>query len=193
MRAVMEEFHQNTRFILTCNFKNKIMDAIQSRCIAIDFSTKPEEKQELTMKAWKRCMEILELESIDYDKKTVANIVARFFPDMRRVLNALQKAGASGKIDATSLSESIPTDALYDLMKGKKFGDVRKWVAQNAGDYQAVFRDIYDRLLDLFAGSSIPQVVILLDMYQDRMTRVADPEITMMACLTEIMATSEWK
>lgn len=193
MRAVMEEFHQNTRFILTCNFKNKIMDAIQSRCIAVDFSTKPEEKEELTMKAWRRCMEILTLENVEFDKRTVATIVARFFPDMRRVLNALQKAAASGKIDAGTLTESIPTDALFSLMKEKKFGDVRKWVAQNAGDYQGVFRDIYDRLIELFAGSSIPQVVLLLDQYQDRMTRVADPEITMMACLTEIMATVEWK
>lgn len=193
MRAVMEEFHQNTRFILTCNFKNKIMDAIQSRCISVDFSTKAEEKEELTMKAWRRCMEILKNEDIEFDKRAVATIVQRFFPDMRRVLNAIQKAAAGGKVDIGSLTESIPTDALFSLMKDKKFGDVRKWVAQNPGDYQAVFRDIYDRLLELFSGASIPQVVILLDQYQDRITRVADPEITIMACLTEIMATAEWK
>lgn len=193
LNGAIEAFHQNTRFIFTTNFKNKIIDAIQSRCNSIDFSMKPEEKQELTMKAWKRSMEILTQEGVEFDKKTVATIVSRYFPDMRRVLNALQKASACGKVDATTLSESIPTDALYAFMKDKKFGDVRKWVAQNSGDYQEVFRDIYDQLLTLFVGQSIPQVVILLDMYQDRLTRVADPEITMMACLTEIMATVEWK
>lgn len=193
LRPVLEEFSQNTRFILTCNYKNKIIDALHSRCVSIDFSMKPEEKQELTMKAWKRSIEILTQEGVEFDKKTVATIVSRYFPDMRRVLNALQKASACGKVDATTLSESIPTDALYAFMKEKKFGDVRKWVAQNSGDYQEVFRDIYDQLLTLFVGQSIPQVVILLDMYQDRLTRVADPEITMMACLTEIMATVEWK
>ncbi|HET8689733.1 MAG TPA: AAA family ATPase [Methanosarcina sp.] len=193
LNGAIEAFHQNTRFIFTTNFKNKIIDAIQSRCNSIDFSMKPEEKQELTMKAWKRSMEILTQEGVEFDKKTVATIVSRYFPDMRRVLNALQKASACGKVDSTTLSESIPTDALYAFMKEKKFGDVRKWVAQNSGDYQEVFRDIYDQLLTLFVGQSIPQVVILLDMYQDRLTRVADPEITMMACLTEIMATVEWK
>jgi DNA polymerase III delta prime subunit len=193
LRGFLEEFSQNTRFIFTANFKNKIIDPIQSRCIDINFSTTSEEKQELTMKAWKRCMEILKEENIEFDKKAVATIVARFFPDMRRVLNALQKAGARGNITSESLDAAIPTNALYEAMKNKKFGEVRKWVAQNSGDYQAVFRDIYDRLLDLFVGQSIPQIVLLLDTYQDRVTRTADAEITLMACMTEIMATAEWK
>lgn len=193
LRAVMEEFHQNTRFILTCNFKNKIMDAIHSRCVAIDFTTSQDEREQLMAKAFKRSLEILKTENIEVDKPAVASIVQRYFPDMRRVLNALQKASAGGKLTAMSISESIPTDALYDAMKSKKFNDVRKWVAQNSEDYQSVFRDIYDRLLELFSGPSIPQVVVTLDLYQDRMTRTADNEITMMACLTEIMATVEWK
>lgn len=193
LRAIMEEFHQNTRFILTCNFKNKLMDAIQSRCISVDFSTTKEEKVDLCVAAYKRCCEILKNENVDYDKKTVASIVQRYFPDMRRVLNALQKASASGKIDATSVSESLPTDSLYEMMRNKKFGEVRKWVAQNADDYQSVFRDIYDRLGDLFQGPSIPNVVLIVDQYQDRITRTADAEITLMACLIEIMSSVEWK
>jgi len=193
LRAVMEEFHQNTRFILTCNFKNKLMDAIHSRCVTVDFSTSSTEKDQLKAKAFKRCLEILKAENIEADKPAVASIVNRYFPDMRRVLGAMQKASLGGSLTAMSISESIPTDALFDAMRNKKFTDVRKWVAQNSDDYQAVIREIYDRLLELFAGPSIPQVVVTLDLYQDRMTRTADIEITMMACLTEIMATVEWK
>lgn len=193
LRAVMEEFHQNTRFILTCNFKNKLMDAIHSRCVTIDFSTNSTEKDQLKAKAFKRCLDILKTEKIEADKPAVASIVNRYFPDMRRVLGTLQKASLGGSLTAMSISESIPTDALFDAMRNKKFTDVRKWVAQNSDDYQAVIREIYDRLLELFSGPSIPQVVVTLDLYQDRMTRTADVEITMMACLTEIMATVEWK
>lgn len=193
LRPITEEFSQNTRFIFTGNYKNQFSDALQSRCTPIDLSIRKEEKEEMTMKAWKRCMEILTNENITFDKKTVASIVTRYYPDMRRVMNALQKASTSGRIDEITLSESIPTDKLYESMRNKKFGEVRKWVAENSGDYQDVFRDIYEQLLTLFAGPSIPQVVMLLDQYQDRMTRVADQEITMMACLTEIMASVEWK
>lgn len=193
LRAVIEEFHTSTRFILTCNFKNKLMDALHSRCTSIDFSVSKEEKQELIMKAWKRSCQILSEEGISFDKKAVATIVARFFPDMRRVLNYLQKASVTGSVDAASLSDTIPTDSLYDAMKNKKFSEVRKWVAENYDDYQSVYRDLYDRLLDLFTGQSIPQIIIIIDMYQDRATRVADPEISFMACLTEIMATAQWK
>lgn len=193
LRGFIEEFSQNTRFIFTANYKNKIIDAIQSRCTDVDFSTTADEKQELTMKAWKRCMEILKEENVEFDKKTVATIVARYYPDMRRVMNAIQKAAAHGAVNDSSLAASVPTDVLFEAMKAKKFGDVRKWVAQNADDYQAVFRDVYDRLLELFSGPCIPQIVILLDMYQERVTRTADCEITLMACVTEIMATAEWK
>lgn len=193
LRAVMEEFHQNTRFILTCNFKNKIMDAIHSRCVMIDFTTTREEKVQMMSRALKRCIEILKIENIDAEKAAVASIVGRYYPDMRRVMNAIQKASSGGVLNAMSISQSIPTDVLFDAMRSKKFGEVRKWVAQNSDDYQAVIREVYDRLLDLFSGPSIPQVVVILDLYQDRMTRTADIEITMMACLTEIMAVVEWK
>lgn len=193
LRATMEEFADNTRFILTCNFKNKLIDAIHSRCTFVDFSVSPDEKKKLIMHAWKRCIEILEIEKVEADKKVVAHVVDKYFPDMRRVLNALQQAAATGKIDASALASALPVDSLYESMRNKKWGEMRAWVAQNSDDPQGVIRAFFDELTKLFDGPTIPNIVIMLDAYQERLTRVADPELTLTSLCTEIMATAQWK
>lgn len=193
LRATMEEFAENTRFVLTCNFKNKLMDAIHSRCTFIDFSVTADEKKKLIMQAWKRCIEILQQEGVEADKKVVAMLVDKNFPDMRRVLNKLQHAAASGKIDSSALASALPLASLYDSMRAKKWSEVRSWVAQNIDDPQGIIRSFFDELTTLFEGPSIPNVVMTLDSYQERLTRVADPELTITALCTEIMATAQWK
>lgn len=193
LRATMEEFADNTRFVLTCNFKNKLMDAIHSRCTFVDFTASPEEKKKMIMQAWKRCVEILAIENVEADKKVVAHLVDKYFPDMRRVLNTLQQAAATGKVDSSALASALPVDSLYDAMRNKKWGDMRNWVAQNSDDPQGVIRSFFDELTTLFDGPTIPNVVIMLDAYQERLTRVADPELTLTSLCTEIMATAQWK
>lgn len=193
LRATMEEFSKTTRFILTCNFKYKMIEPMLSRCTQIEFRANDDEKMQMQGFAFKRCLNILRNENIEFDKEVIAKIVARKYPDMRSVLNALQDASIGGKITSSSLSAALPMDKLYEAMKDKKFTDVQKWVAQNAENHEALFRDIYDNLMSLFEGPSIPQVVLTIDQYQDRITRVADPEITIMACMVELMGGVTWK
>lgn len=190
-RGIIEEFADNCRFIFTCNFKNRIIEPLHSRCAVIDFKIPAKEKKEIAAKFFLRVLDILNKENIVYDKKVVAELVQKHFPDYRRILNELQRYSVSGKIDSGIFvnigAESYKT--LFKNMKEKNFTEVRKWVAQNSdGDTTKVFRELYDQSVNIMEPGSIPQLILILADYQYKSSFVADQEINIMACLTEIMA-----
>ena len=192
----MEEFHKNCGFILTCNYKNRLIPPLHSRCSGIDFSIPKSEKQTLASEFFKRVIEILDEESITYNKKVVAELINKYFPDWRRILNELQRYSVSGTIDAGLLVNiaEINIRELMESMKRKEFTNVRKWVVDNLdNDPSRMFRRIYDNLYDYVDDSSIPHIVIILGEYQYKAAFVADQEINLMACLTEIMARGKFK
>lgn len=196
LRNFMEEYSKNCGFILTCNFANKIIDPLKSRCSVIEFKIPKEQKQDIGAQIFTRCREILDAENIEYDKKVVARVVMKFFPDNRRVLNELQRYSATGKIDANILTnfENVNMNNLVTALKNKEFSTVRKWVAENVdSDATQIFRSIYDGLNEFVAPASIPQVVVTLADYQYKSAFVADQEINMMAMLTELMVDCEFK
>ena len=196
LRGFMEEFHKNCGFILTCNYKNRLIPPLHSRCSGIDFSIPKSEKQTLASEFFKRVIEILDEESITYNKKVVAELINKYFPDWRRILNELQRYSVSGTIDAGLLVNiaEINIRELMDAMKRKEFTNVRKWVVNNLdNDPSRMFRRIYDNLYDYVDDSSIPHIVIILGEYQYKAAFVADQEINLMACLTEIMARGKFK
>jgi DNA polymerase III delta prime subunit len=196
LRNFMEEYSSNCGFILTCNFLNKIIAPLHSRCSVIEFKLPKNEKQEIGAQIFTRCKEILDAENIDYDKKVVAKVVMKFFPDNRRVLNELQRYSATGKIDAGILTnfEDVTIESLITSLKNKEFSNVRKWVSENVeGDCSHLMRKIYDTMNDHIAPSSIPQVVVTLADYQYKSAFVADQEINLMAMLTEFMVDCEFK
>lgn len=195
LRNFMEEYSKNCGFILTCNFVNKIIAPLQSRCSVIEFKLPKEEKKTIASQIYKRCKEILEKENIDYDNKVVAEVIKKFFPDNRRVLNELQRYSVTGTIDAGILVnfEDVNIKQLIDGLRNKEFTNVRKWVAQNVdGDTTQIFRKLYDTMNDYVAPQSIPQVVVTLADYQYKSAFVVDQEINMMAMLTELMVEVEW-
>ena len=196
LRGFIEEFHANCGFILTCNYKNRIIPALQSRCSVIDFNIPAKEKQKLASEFFARTITILEESQVKYDKRVVAEVINKFFPDWRRVLNELQRYSVSGKIDAGILVDiaEVNIKELMTCMKGKEFTNVRKWVVDNLdNDPTRLFRRLYDSLYDCVDGSSIPHVVVVLGEYQYKAAFVADQEINMLACLTEIMARAKFK
>ena len=196
LRGFMEEFHKNCGFILTCNYKNRLIPPLHSRCSGIDFSIPKSEKQTLASEFFKRVIEILDEESITYNKKVVAELINKYFPDWRRILNELQRYSVSGTIDAGLLVNiaEINIRELMESMKRKEFTNVRKWVVDNLdNDPSRMFRRIYDNLYDYVDDSSIPHIVIILGEYQYKTAFVADQEINLMACLTEIMARGKFK
>jgi DNA polymerase III delta prime subunit len=196
LRNFMEEYSKNCGFILTCNFVNKIIAPLQSRCSVIEFKILKEERTTMASQMYKRCKEILEKENIDYDNKVVAEVIKKFFPDNRRVLNELQRYSVTGTIDAGILVnfEDVNIKQLIDGLRNKEFTNVRKWVAQNVdGDTTQIFRKIYDTMNDHVAPQSIPQVVVTLADYQYKSAFVVDQEINMMAMLTELMVEVEWQ
>ena len=193
-RGIIEEFSNNCRFIFTCNFKNRIIDAIHSRCAVVDFKIPNSEKKELAARFFKRTIDILTKENVEFDKKVVAELVQKHFPDFRRTLNELQRYSVSGKIDSGIFvnigAESYRT--LFKNMKEKNFTEVRKWVAQNAdGDVSKVFREIYDNSSNIMDTSSIPQMILILADYGYKSNFSVDQEINLMACVTEIMASCQ--
>ena len=196
LRNFMEEYSKNCGFILTCNFLNRIIEPLHSRCSVIDFKIPKDEKQAMAAEMYKRCKEILDGENIEYDNKVIAEVVKKFFPDNRRVLNELQRYSATGKIDAGILVnfEDVNIKTLMDAMKAKEFSTVRKWVAQNVdGDSsQSIFRKIYDTSSEYIKPQSIPQLVVTVADYQYKSAFVADHEINLMAMLTELMVEVEW-
>lgn len=196
LRNFMEEFSSNCGFILTCNFANRIIDPLQSRCSRIDFTFESKEKPKLASLFFKRTLHVLDSEGIEYDEKTVAELINKYFPDFRKVLNELQQYSVVGKIDTGILSNSGVGNfkQLVGLLKDKNFGDTRKWLVENLdNDTNHILRVLYDQLQDQLVASSIPILVLILAKYQYQGSFVADQEINMMACLTEIMADVEFK
>ena len=196
LRGFMEEFHQNCGFILTCNYKNRLIEPIHSRCSVIDFSIPKSEKQNLALDFMSRVESILVLENIKYEKKVLAEVIHRHFPDWRRTLNELQRYSVSGRIDAGILIDmaEINIKELMLFMKEKEFTNVRKWVVNNLDmDSVRLIRSVYDSLYTFLDHSTIPHAVCILADYSYRGAFVADQEINTLACLTEMMAKCKFK
>jgi len=196
LRAFIEEFSGNCRFIFTCNFKNRLVEPLHSRCACIDFSTNSKSKPQLAAQFFKRLQEILATEGVEYDNKVLVELINKHFPDWRRVLNECQRYSASGKIDSGILAHfsDVKVNDLVKKLKEKDFPEVRKWVVNNLdNDTSVLLRRIYDACYDSMVPSSIPAAVLTLAKYQYQMAFVADQEINMLACLTEIMVECEFK
>lgn len=196
LRAFIEEFSNNCRFIFTCNYKNRIIEPLHSRCAVIDFKIENNEKQEIAASFFKRTMNILSQENIVADQKVVAELVTKHFPDWRRVLNELQRYSVSGKIDSGILL-NVTEESFKQLitnLRDKNFTEVRKWVAKNGdSDTINIFRQLYDTASANMEAASIPQLVLILADYQYKAAFVADHELNLMAALTEIMAQCKLK
>jgi DNA polymerase III delta prime subunit len=197
LRGFMEEFHKNCRFILTANFKNKIIDAIQSRCVVIDFTLSKAERSEIIKPLDNRIKEILKIEGIEYDSKTLAQLIAKFFPDIRKILNHLQRHCSSGSLSDNAIStigdDSVKQLFLY-LKDQSKWNDMRKWVVENIdNDFSTVIRSIYDRSGTYIKPSSLPQLILTLSEYDYKSSFCADKELCLVACLTSLMADLEFK
>ena len=196
LRGFMEEFHRNCGYILTCNYKNKLIEPLHSRCSVVDFIIPNLEKPKLADDFMKRVFTILNEQGISYDKRVIVEIIYKHFPDWRRVLNELQRYSASGTIDAGILVNiaEVNIRELMQAMKNKEFTNVRKWVVNNLdNDSVRILRYVYDNLYNYVDGSSIPHIVVILGEYQYKAAFVADQEINMLACLTEIMARAKFK
>jgi len=196
LRAFIEEFAGNCRFIFTCNYKNKILEPLHSRCAVVDFSIRGKEKQQIAANFFQRLNFILEQERIETDKKVLVELVNKHFPDWRRVLNECQRYSVSGKIDSGILAafSDVAVNDLIKNLKAKNFPEVRKWVNSNMdNDTSVLFRRIYDSLYECLVPNTIPAAVLVIAKYQYQMAFVADQEINMLACLTEIMVECEFK
>lgn len=195
LRGAIEEFSGNCSFIFTCNFKNRIMEAIHSRCTVVDFKLNGS-KAKMASAFFKRVESILKLENVEYDREVVVAIITKHFPDNRRILNELQRYSVGGTIDKGILS-SVADVQLGDLiksLKSKDFAGARKWVTQNLdNDPTKIYRKIYDGLYELLKPNSVPQLVLHLAKYQYQAAFVPDHEINMIACLTEVMVDCEFK
>jgi len=195
MRGAIEEFSSNCSFIFTCNFKNRIIDPIHSRCTVIDFKINGS-KQKMASFFFKRVEWILEQENVTYDKQVVAAVITKHFPDNRRVLNELQRYSVSGTIDKGILASvsDVQLSELVTSLMNKDFAACRKWVTNNLdNDITRIFRNIYDGLYDKLKPNSVPQMVLILAKYQYQSAFVADHEINLIACLTELMVECEFK
>ncbi len=195
LRANIETFYNNCRFIFTCNYKNKIIEPLHSRCAVIDFTIKGKQKAQLAGSFFKRLQNILDAESIGYDQKVVAELVSKHFPDFRRVLNECQRYATGGQIDAGILASfsDISVTELIKNLKDKNFTEVRKWVVSNLdNDAPVLLRRIYDVCYDALVPNSIPAAVLVIAKYQYQCAFVADQEINLLAALTEIMCECEF-
>ena len=196
LRGFMEEFHKNCGFVFTCNYKNRLIPPLHSRCSVVDFAIPNSERQKLAAEFFGKVINILEDQNIKYDKRVVAEVINKYFPDWRRVLNELQRYSISGTIDAGILVDiaEVNIKELMHSMKNKEFTNVRKWVVNNLdNDSVRLFRRIYDSLYDYIDNSSIPHVVVIIGDYQYKSAFVADQEINLLACFTEIMARAKFK
>jgi DNA polymerase III delta prime subunit len=195
LRNFMEEFSKNCGFILTCNFKSRIIEPLHSRCSIVEFKIPPKEKPVLANQFYKRVLDILGKEQIEYNKNVVGELIARHFPDWRRVLNELQRYSVGGVIDSgilVNLSDEHFTQ-LITILKDRRFNDMRKWVAESNDTEPAVlFRKIYDALNVIAKPASIPQAILILADYQYKAAFVADQEINLVACLSQLMAEVEY-
>jgi len=196
MRGFIEEFAGNCGFIFTCNYKNRIIEPIHSRCSVVDFKILNGDRAKLASQFMVRVNDILDKEGISYDKKVVAELIMKHFPDFRRVLNELQRYSVSGTIDTGVLSQiaDINLKELMVALKAKNFKDMRAWVALNVdNDPQKIYRKIYDTLYQHMKSIAIPQTVITLADYQYKSAFAADQELNLVACLTELMVEGEFK
>jgi DNA polymerase III delta prime subunit len=196
LRGAIEEFANNCRFILTCNYKSRIIEPIHSRCTCIDFVLTPSEKPQIAAKMMERCSFILNQEGVKHDKKVLGQLIMKHFPDMRRILNELQRYSVSGSIDVgilTSIADSEIKN-LVGSLRNKDFAGVRRWAALNAETSpQEVYRKIYDSLGDVLENQSIPEAIIIIGEAQYRSAFVADQEINLVACLVQIMMSCAFK
>ena len=196
LRASIEEFSGNCRFIFTCNYKNKIIEPLHSRCAVIEFGIKGKEKQQLAANFFKRLQDILRQEGVEYDQKVLIELINKHFPDWRRVLNECQRYSSNGKIDSAILASfsDVSVNELVKNLKEKNFAEVRKWVVNNLdNDSSVLLRRIYDALYESLVPSSIPAAVLIVAKYQYQIAFVADQEINLLAALTEIMVECEFK
>jgi len=196
LRGFIEEFHKNCRFILTCNFKNRIIEPLHSRFSNIEFKISPKDKPKLASKLFERTISILKENNVDYNDKVLAQLVKKHFPDFRKVINELQRYSVSGSIDSGILTNITNENlkSLMKLLKEKDFTETRKWVTQNLdNDPVRIFRSIYDNLYDNLQPETIPHAVLILADYQYKSAFVADQEINFTACLTEIMSQVKFK
>jgi len=196
LRGFIEEFSNNCRFILTCNFKNRIIEPLHSRCSVYEFNTDRKILAQLSMQMMSRLKDILQKENVEYEEKTLAEVIMKYGPDWRRVLNECQRYAISGKIDAGILVNLSDTSYqnLMSYLKTKDFKKMRQWVVNNIDtDASAIFRSIYDRMYENIKPQSIPQVVLILADYQYKNAFVADHELNVVACMTEIMANVEFQ
>ena len=196
LRANIESFYKNCRFIFTCNFKNRIIEPLQSRCAVIDFSLKGKDKKEISEQFFNRLNQILETEKVIADKRVLAELIMKHLPDWRRVLNECQRHSVGGKIDSSILATFSPVNVedLIKNLKDKKFPEVRKWCVNNLdNDPSDLLRRVYDSLFENLEGASIAAAVLIIAKYQYQIAFVADQEINLLACMTEIMVECEFK
>ena len=196
LRAFIEEFAGNCRFIFTCNYKNKILEPLHSRTTVVEFGIRGKDRQSIAAQFFKRLQEILDSEGIEYDNKVLVELINKHFPDWRRVLNEIQRYSVSGKIDAGILASfsDVAVNELVKNLKTKNFAEVRKWIVSNLdNDTTVLLRRIYDACYETLVPGSIPAAVLVLAKYQYQGAFVADQEINMLACLTEIMVECEFK
>ena len=196
MRGFVEEFHKNCRFILTCNFKNRIIEPLHSRFSNIEFKVNPKDKPKLASRLFERAIFILKEKNISYEDKVLVELITKHFPDFRKLINELQRYSVSGSIDAGILvnvsDENLKT--LITHLKNKEFSDMRKWVVNNLdNDPVKIFRKIYDTLYSNLEPSTIPHAVLIIADYQYKSAFVADQEINLVACLTELMSQVKFK
>ena len=196
LRGFIEEFHKNCRFILTCNFKNRIIEPLHSRFSNIEFKIANKDKPKLASKLFERATYILKEQNVDFEEKVLAELIKKHFPDFRKLINELQRYSVAGTIDAGILvnvsDENLKT--LVSHLKGKEFGDMRKWVVNNIdNDPVKVFRKIYDSMYENLQPETIPHAVLIIADYQYKSAFVADQEINLVACLTELMSQVKFK
>jgi len=196
LRTAVEEFHSNCRFIFTCNFSNKIIEPLHSRCTGVDFRIKPEQSMKLQGEFFTRLKTILTNENVTFEDKVLAKLIKRYYPDWRRLINECQRYSASGSIDSAILVDvaDINLDSLLTSLKKKDFSTVKNWVVQHMdNDPTMVMRKIYDNLYGVLKPSSIPEAVLIIAKYMNNIPIVPDQEINLLACLTEIMMSCEFK
>ena len=193
LRGFIEEFSKNCRFILTCNFKNRIIQPLHSRCGVYEFNTSKKDLAELCMQFLERVCSILDESNVSYKKGDLANLIMKHAPDWRRVLNELQRMSVAGTI-VISTDKTDSYDVLFKHLKEKDFKKMRQWVVNNIDtDASAIFRGLYDKMIDHLKPQGVPQMVLILADYQYKHAFVADHELNVVACLTEIMANVEFK
>lgn len=196
LRANIETFHNNCRFIFTCNYKNKIIEPLHSRCAVVDFTIKGKEKTNLASKFFIRLLEILKAENIVYDEKVLIELINSYFPDWRRILNECQRYGVGGKIDSGILAQisDVNINNLVKFLKEKDFLNVRKWIVSNLdNDVNSILRHVYDAMYLNLTPQSIPQSVLIFAKYQYQAAFCADQEINTLACFTELMCDCQFK